>query len=271
MDSHRGMRAIREEVAALQKRTGLLLFMHAKRSGLHYIMDENDPDRKAAFAISPANPEVATVIADSLEGVHAAVGFPDRAEMDYYFTLLRVLNTDDPVMSVSCDFCSLCNGMLAYVTDKVRNMSPEAAEKAMKGFQPAFTLYSYIVDTAFPIFAEAGHPIEESRIVEIGKMENDLEKFAAALEEVEIRFCPFVLAEREYYRNGHDRFVGRGESQSLVWEVGRILADYKVKDCVYCAPIVNERLKRLEDLSRKSAFYSLREKMILLGEAKRQG
>lgn len=149
--------------------------------------------------------------------------------------------------TASCDWCSLCNGVVQMAldglqqyennTENVPNISLDTLDCCIKyltlaltGRKATFTLKQEDVNKLFKTDEFRTNDIVH-RVVKLHKL----------LEEIELRWCPFSGMVK-YYRNTNPNYLV--PSMYNVYLAGQILSQHDTIRCFFCALVLNEYVQK---------------------------
>jgi hypothetical protein len=154
------------------------------------------------------------------------------------------LDIDDKYANIklSCDWCSICNGII---------------ETAMQNIQENPELLGSIDFGGLQVFDRYLDFILVNRTTKITNLEAErwcvnrfwrrtdehilLSKIYLKFEMIELRWCPFKRSKEFYYRNRDARYLE--PTDQMIYELGKILAEYETITCNNCPKIINEKWK----------------------------
>lgn len=146
-----------------------------------------------------------------------------------------------PIFRVSCDWCSICNGILETAKQNIIR-DPELIAYI------DFNRLRYIDIYLDFILADRTDKItaDTTRIwceQTFSRTTPELLLFSSVylkLESVELKWCPFKRSKELYYRNKDARYLL--PTESIIYEVGRILAqpEHETITCNNCPKVINE-------------------------------
>ena len=161
---------------------------------------------------------------------------------------------------LSCDWCSMCNGIL---------------ETAKKNIIRNPGLLDYIDFKKLAVFnkymdfclADRKKKLTNQQIegwceTTFGKITIDLLLFSQIylkVEQIELRWCPYKRSKESYYRNKDKRYLD--PTERTIHEVGRILYNHETITCSNCPKVVNKKWKYTKS-NKQSTFQPLLDYMI---------
>ena len=155
----------------------------------------------------------------------------------------------------SCDWCSLCNGMLETVRINLQR-NPDAPLDITK----LEILNSYfdivLVNRKTKVVAD------EWCLATFGKLTRELLLFSQLylkVEQIELRWCPFKRSRETYYRNKDARYLE--PSVQMLYDVGKILATNDTITCNNCPKLLNQ-CDQFPKATRPSLFQPLLDAML---------
>jgi len=161
---------------------------------------------------------------------------------------------------VSCDWCSICNGIVETAKSNIVK-NPKLVKRI--DFEKLKIIDIYLdfclVDRVEKLTNEK---IEEWCENTFGKMSIDLLLFSQIylkLEMIELRWCPFKRSKELYYRNTDKRYLE--PTEKIIYEVGKILSKHETITCNNCPKVVNENWKYTKS-NKHSIFQPLLDYMI---------
>jgi hypothetical protein len=152
------------------------------------------------------------------------------------------LHIDDKFLQLSCDWCSICNGIIETAKQTIINQ-PELVKQIDFTRLKYFDIYlDYILSGR----TEKVTPEQTETWCRdtFGQATPDLLLFSRIylkLEQIELRWCPFKRSKEFYYRNKDKRFME--PSEQTIYEVGKILNQYETITCNNCPRVVNAEWK----------------------------
>ena len=171
-----------------------------------------------------------------------------------------VANTDNEIFLLSCDWCSICNGI---VETSKRNIIKNPNLVKRIDFEKLKIADKYLdfslIDRTERLTNEK---IEEWCENTFGKKSIDLLLFSQIylkLEMIELRWCPFKRSKKFYYRNKDKRYLE--PTEKMRYEVGKILSNYETIACNNCPKVVNENWKYTKS-NKQSIFQPLLDYMM---------
>jgi hypothetical protein len=194
---------------------------------------------------------------------------------------ISFINIDNESLKISCDWCSICNGVVE--TAKINIVNYLIASKKNNLTKNSNDLIKKIdfkklklVDSYFR-FVLSGRKIitTDRQIVNwclstFNQTSPELLLFASLylnLEMLELRWCPFKRAKDFYYRNSDPRYLPLDDQ--VIYAVGKILAQHETITCNNCPKIINKyytpqnfTLKK-STLKNKSIFDDLLKYMLM--------
>jgi hypothetical protein len=152
------------------------------------------------------------------------------------------LDVDNVWLQLSCDWCSICNGIMETSKQNIINR-PELVK------QIDFTRLKY-KDIYLDFILSGRTEKVKAEQVEIwcrdtfGHVTPDLLLFSRIylkIEQIEVRWCPYKRSKEFYYRNKDKRFLE--PTKQTIYEVGKILNNYDTITCNNCPRTVNAEWK----------------------------
>jgi hypothetical protein len=173
---------------------------------------------------------------------HCLAGLNDNVSFLY-----TVLPANMELFRVSCDWCSLCNGMIHTAVENLRR-HPHLSDT----ITPEILRFSRFLDRAL---ARRQHRVSSSEIMTwcrhtFGRYTPSLvvvSKIYLQLEQVELRWCPFKRTKAAYYRNGDKRYVT--PTLQNIQKIGAVLARNETVSCEQCPRAVNAALPTRPEMS----------------------
>lgn len=143
---------------------------------------------------------------------------------------------------ISCDWCSIINGMLETAKQNIINNSKIVENicfDKMKTFEKYLNFaLNYrkvtISDNKIQEWCRnTFHTISDNHLL--------FSRIYLKTELLELRWCPFKRSKETYYRNKDPRYLE--PTEKIMYEIGKILNDHETITCNNCPNIVNTNWK----------------------------
>lgn len=145
-------------------------------------------------------------------------------------------------IKLSCDWCSICNGIMATAKQNIITDPKLLKEVDFKKLKFIDKYLDFVlVDRTEKIQTEK---IEDWCQTTFGTTTTDLlllSRMYLKLEMIELRWCPFKRSKEFYYRNTDERYLE--PTKKIIYELGEILSKYETVNCNNCPKLINENWK----------------------------
>jgi hypothetical protein len=169
-------------------------------------------------------------------------------------------NQNNKVFILSCDWCSICNGVMETAKQNIIKNPGSLKQIDFKKLNFADKYLDFILlDRKEKIMNEQ---IEKWCKNTFKKTTVDLllfSKIYLKTEMVELKWCPFKRSTEFYYRNKDMRYLE--PTEEIIFKVGQILSKYETITCNNCPKVVNANWKYTKS-NTQSIFQPLLEYMM---------
>ena len=185
---------------------------------------------------------------------HLLIGYKNNV------SFLCIGNEDDKILlTISCDWCSICNGALETIKNNLKQ-NPDLIN-CVTNWKKVIKINEYLnwvlkdrvnnVDIEDILqFSQSNFGISDDvRFLLISSM-------YLKFEEIELKWCPFKRSKEYYYRNYDSRYLV--PSMYNIYKVGEILAKEEKITCNNCPNVVNNSWPKYRD-QKQSVFQPLLE------------
>lgn len=167
-------------------------------------------------------------------------------------------------LPVSCDWCSLNNGIIETSKQNIIKNLSLIDEIDFDKFSSVDVYFkSVLKDRKYKI---SDNIIHNWCLKTFNTTSDKLLLFSSVylnLEQIELRWCPFKRSKKSYYRNKDMRF--HEPTYDLEYEIGKILQKHETITCNNCPKIINQHISqkfKYSDSYTHSVFQELLDLMI---------
>jgi hypothetical protein len=143
---------------------------------------------------------------------------------------------------ISCDWCSICNGIIETAKQNIINNPTLVTQIDFEELKITDKLLDDVLVDRTEKLTNA--KIEKWCENIFGKTTIELLVLSSLylkLEMIELRWCPFKRSKEFYYRNKDERYLE--PTEKMIYEVGKILSKHETITCNNCPKVVNTNWK----------------------------